>query len=243
MKLDILAIGVHPDDVELACAGTLLAHIALGKKVGILDLTEGEMGTRGTPEGRLEEAKASAEILGLSVRENASMSDVFFQNNSGHQLQLIHYIRKYRPDVVLANAINDRHPDHARAAELIRDSCFYSGLRKIETLDSEGNPQEAWRPKQVFHFVQDRYIKPDFIVDITPYWAKKREAILAFKSQFFVPEYQATSTEPQSYISTPDFLNFLEARAAEFGHAIGVKYGEGFTSDRALGVSDLTTFI
>ena len=243
MKLDILAIGVHPDDVELACSGTLLAHIALGKKVGILDLTEGEMGTRGTPEGRLEEAKASAQILGISVRENASMGDVFFQNNSGHQQQLIHYIRKFRPEVVLANAINDRHSDHGRAAALIRDSCFYSGLRKIESMDNDGHFQEAWRPKQVFHYIQDRYIKPDFIVDITPYWAKKREAILAFKSQFFVPEYQASSTEPQSYISTPDFLEFLEARAIEFGHAIGVKYGEGFTSDRALGVSDLTMFI
>lgn len=242
MKLDILAIAIHPDDVELGCAGTLLAQIALGKKVGILDLTRGELGTRGTPEGRLAEADAAGQILGVSVRENAGMADGFFRNDEAHQREIIPYIRRYQPDIVLANAFNDRHPDHGRASELIYESCFYSGLRMIETLDESGEPQEAWRPKNVFHFIQDRYIQPDFVVDITPYWNKKVEAMLAFESQFFVPNANADNSEPQSYISSPEFLDFIRARAEEMGHSIGVKYGEGFTTRRQLGVVDLSVF-
>ena len=241
MKLDILAIAVHPDDIELGCAGTLMAQIALGKKVGILDLTRGELGTRGTPEGRLQEAADAARIMGVAVRENAGMADGFFQNDEAHQRQLISFIRTYQPDIVLSNAIEDRHPDHGRAAQLIYDSCFYSGLRRIETEDAKGTPQAEWRPRQLFHFIQDRYITPDFVVDITPYWERKKEAMLAFKSQFYIPSYD--SDEPQSYISSPEFLEFIKARAEEMGHAIGVKYGEGFTSGRRLGVRDLSAFI
>jgi N-acetylglucosamine malate deacetylase 1 len=243
MKLDILAIAVHPDDVELGCAGTLLSQMAQGKKVGILDLTRGELGTRGTPELRIHEANEAARIMGIDVRENAGMADGFFQNDLEHQKIIIQYLRKYQPDIVLANATGDRHPDHGRASRLIEESCFYSGLRMFTTTNESGQVQEAWRPRQVFHYIQDRYITPDFIVDITPYWDKKVEAMLAFKSQFFVPEYQEESNEPQSYISSPEFLGFIEARAQEMGHAIGVKYGEGFTSLRKLGVRDLTTFI
>lgn len=243
MKLDILAITAHPDDVELCSAGTLLAQMALGKKVGIIDLTRGELGTRGTPEGRLQEGLDSAKILNIDVRDNVGMADGFFRNDEEHQKRLIPYIRKYRPDIVITNAINDRHPDHGRGAELVVDSCFYSGLRMIETLDENGKPQEAWRPKNVFHSIQDRYITPDFIVDITDFHDKKVEAICAFKSQFFNPQYDEKSGEPQSYISSPEFLDFIIARAKEMGHAIGVKYGEGFTSYRKLGVKDLSTFL
>ncbi|TDB66944.1 bacillithiol biosynthesis deacetylase BshB1 [Arundinibacter roseus] len=243
MKLDILAIAAHPDDVELSCSGTLMAQIALGKKVGILDLTHGELGTRGTPALRLLEAEAAAKIMGVSVRENAGIPDGFFQNNEDTQKILIHYLRKYQPDIVLANAVDDRHPDHGRGAQLIHESCFYSGLRRVETFDADGSPQKEWRPRQVFHAIQDKYINPDFVVDITPYWEKKKEAMLAFQSQFFVPSYQTQSDEPQSYISSPEFLDFIKARAEEMGHAIGVKYGEGFTSKRRLGVTDISVFI
>jgi N-acetylglucosamine malate deacetylase 1 len=242
MKLDILAIAVHPDDVELGCAGTLLAQMALGKKVGILDLTCGELGTRGTPAGRVLEAAEAASILGIKIRDNAGLADGFFRNDEAHQRAIIPYIRQYQPDIVLANAFSDRHPDHGRASDLIAESCFYSGLRMIETLDQAGNPQHAWRPRNVFHFIQDRYIKPDFVVDITPHWQKKVEAMLAFKSQFYVPEAAANSAEPQSYISSPEFLDFIRARAEEMGHAIGVKYGEGFTTKRQLGVVDISAF-
>lgn len=243
MKLDILAIATHPDDVELGCAGTLLAQMALGKKVGILDLTRGELGTRGTPEGRLREAENAAKILGIEIRDNAGLADGFFKNDEAHQLAIIPYIRKYQPDIVLANAIRDRHPDHGRGAELIYESCFYSGLRMIETKDESGNIQEVWRPKNVFHFIQDRYIEPDFVVDITPFYDTKIEAMLAFETQFFVPkENRIDDSEPQSYISSPEFLDFIRARAEEMGHAIGVKYGEGFTSQRQLGVKDLSVF-
>lgn len=242
MKLDILAITAHPDDVELCCAGTLLSQIALGKKVGIVDLTRGELGTRGTPEGRLQEAQHAAEILKVQVRENVGLADGFFENNEAHQKAIIPFIRKYQPDIVITNAIDDRHPDHGRGGRLVSDSCFYSGLRMIKTFDEQGNEQEAWRPKQVFHTVQDRYIMPDFVVDITAFHDKKIEAIHAFKSQFHVPEYTGEG-EPQSYISTPEFLEFVIARAKEMGHAIGVTFGEGFTTARKLGVRDLSVFI
>lgn len=243
MKLDILAITAHPDDVELCCAGTLLAQMALGKKVGIVDLTRGELGTRGTPEGRIQEAANAAAVLNIKIRDNVGLADGFFQNIESQQKAIIPYIRKYQPDIVITNAIDDRHPDHGRGAQLVADSCFYSGLRMIETFDEQGNKQEAWRPRLVFHAIQDRYIKPDFVVDITTFHEQKIEAIRAFKSQFFNSEYDVNSNEPQSYISSPAFLEFIIARAEEMGHAIGVKYGEGFTTRRMLGVQDLSSFI
>lgn len=239
MKLDLLAISAHPDDVELGCAGTILASLDQGRKVGILDLTRGELGTRGTPEIRIGEAEAAARILGVSIRDNVGISDGFFQNDPANQLAIIPYIRKYRPEIVLANAIDDRHPDHGKGAKLIYDACFLAGLRRIETVNEEGNAQEAWRPKFIYHFIQDRYIKPDFVVNITPYWKKKEEAIRAFRSQFYDPN----SEEPNSYISSPEFLDFVEARSKEYGHAIGVKYAEGFTTQRILGTNDLWTLI
>ncbi|WP_353720786.1 bacillithiol biosynthesis deacetylase BshB1 [Dyadobacter sp. 676] len=242
MKLDILAVTAHPDDVELCCAGTLLAQIALGKKVGIVDLTRGELGTRGTPEGRIQEGLDAARILGVEVRENVELADGFFRNNEAHQKAIIPFIRKYRPEIVITNAVHDRHPDHGRGGQLVSDACFYSGLRMVKTYDERGDEQEAWRPKQVFHSIQDRYIDPDFIVDITEFHDRKIEAIKAFKSQFHVPGYKGNN-EPQSYISTPEFLEFIIARAQEMGHAIGVKYGEGFTTARKLGVKDLSVFL
>ncbi|MGV3600037.1 MAG: bacillithiol biosynthesis deacetylase BshB1 [Dyadobacter fermentans] len=242
MKLDILAITAHPDDVELCCAGTLLAQIALGKKVGIIDLTRGELGTRGTPEGRIQEGLDAARILGVEVRENAGLADGFFKNDEEHQKAIIPFIRKYQPEIVITNAINDRHPDHGRGAALVAEACFYSGLRMVKTFDEQGNEQEAWRPKNVFHSIQDRYINPDFIVDITAFHDQKIEAVKAFKSQFHVPDYKGEG-EPQSYISSPEFLEFIIARAQEMGHAIGVKYGEGFTTARKLGVRDLSVFL
>lgn len=242
MKLDILAITAHPDDVELCCAGTLLAQIALGKKVGIVDLTRGELGTRGTPEGRIQEGLDAARILGVQVRENVGLADGFFKNDEAHQKTIIPFIRKYQPDIVITNAVDDRHPDHGRGGALVAEASFYSGLRMIKTHDEQGNEQQPWRPKQVFHSIQDRYINPDFIVDITDFHDKKIEAIKAFKSQFHVPEYKGEG-EPQSYISSPEFLEFIIARAQEMGHAIGVKYGEGFTTARKLGVRDLSVFI
>ncbi|QRQ99485.1 bacillithiol biosynthesis deacetylase BshB1 [Dyadobacter sandarakinus] len=243
MKLDILAITAHPDDVELCCAGTLLSQMALGKKVGIVDLTRGELGTRGTPEGRIAEALRAAEIMNIDVRENVGLADGFFQNNEAHQKAIIPFIRKYQPDIVITNAASDRHPDHGRAGQLVAESCFYSGLRMVKTLDENGVEQEAWRPRQVFHAIQDRYIKPDFIVDITDVHEKKVQAMLAFQSQFHVPAYNSDSNEPQSYISTPEFLEFVIARAREFGHAIGATFGEGFTTARALGIRDLSAII
>lgn len=239
MKLDLLAISAHPDDVELGCAGTILAALEQGRRVGILDLTRGELGTRGTPEIRLQEAEAAAKVLGVSIRDNVGLLDGFFHNDPPNQIALVPYIRKYRPEIVLANAIDDRHPDHGKGARLIYDACFISGLRRIETMGDDGRPQEAWRPKFIYHFIQDRYIKPDFIVDITPHWKKKEEAIRAFRSQFYDPN----SNEPNSYISSPEFLEFLEARSKEYGHAIGVKYGEGFTTQRIIGVDNLWSLI
>jgi hypothetical protein len=218
MKLDILVMAAHPDDAELAVSGTIASAIAQGKKVGIVDFTRGELGTRGTPEIRLAESAAATKILGIHARENLGLADGFFQNDRESQLKLIDVIRKYQPDIVLANALEDRHPDHGKGAALAIDACFLSGLRKIET------GLAAWRPKHVYHYIQDRYLKPDFVVDISAHWATKEAAIRAFKSQFFDPN----STEPASYISSPDFLAFVEARAQEMGHKIGVKYGEGF---------------
>ena len=233
-KLDILVIASHPDDAELGCSGTIASQIAKGKKVGIVDLTQGEMGTRGTPEVRMQEAEAAAEILGVSARENMKFKDVFFEDDDWHRLELIRVIRKYRPEIVLANAIRDRHPDHGKGSQLATSACFMSGLRKIETT-FEGQNQEPWRPKHVYHYIQNNYIEPDFIVDITDYWDIKIKSILAFQSQFFDP----SSKEPESFISNPDFLPFIEARGRDFGHRIMRTYGEGFTSERYLGVDDI----
>ncbi|MEN0055780.1 MAG: bacillithiol biosynthesis deacetylase BshB1 [Mucilaginibacter sp.] len=235
LKLDILVLSVHPDDAELGCSGTILKHVALGKKVGIVDLTRGELGTRGSVEIREQEAAASSEILGLTIRENLGIPDGFFENTREYQLKVIAAIRKYQPEIILTNAYYDRHPDHARSSDLVDTSAFLAGLRKIETFEN-GEAQEAWRPKQVLHFIQDNYIKPDIIIDVTDYWDKKIASIKAFGSQFYNPEWEG---EPQTYISSPEFINVVAARAQEFGKSIQVKYAEGFTSRKILGVDNL----
>jgi bacillithiol biosynthesis deacetylase BshB1 len=236
IKLDILVMAAHPDDAELSCSGTILSYIAQGKKVGIVDFTRGEMGTRGTPEIRLQESNEATKILELHARENLELADGFFQNDQASQLILMEVIRRYRPEIVLANALEDRHPDHGKGAKLAIDACFLSGLRMIHTIDSHSkSEQSAWRPKHVYHYIQDRYLEPDFVIDITEHWETKERSIRAFKSQFFDP----TSTEPNSYISSPDFLSFIQARAQEMGHKIGVKYGEGFQSQKTMQVTDL----
>ena len=233
-KLDILVIAAHPDDAELGCSGTIAAHIAKGYKVGIVDLTHGEMGTRGTPEIRLQESAEAARILSLSARENLGFKDIYFKDDEAHQLELIKVIRKYQPEIVLANAITDRHPDHGKGSSLASNACFMSGLRKIET-ELDGVAQQAWRPKFVYHYIQNNYIQPDFIVDISAHWDTKVASIMAFKSQFYDP----SSQEPSSFISSPEFLPFVESRSREFGHRIMVKYGEGFTVERFIGVDNL----
>jgi bacillithiol biosynthesis deacetylase BshB1 len=238
MKLHILAIGAHPDDVELGCTGTLINHIRKGQKVGVLDLTEGELGSRGTVQTRYEEAQASARVLGLSMRANLQMADGFFSNDKEHQLRIIRILRHYRPELVLANSLADRHPDHGKAGRLIADACFFSGLRKIET-EWEGASQQAWRPKKVFHYIQDRFSEPDLIVDISSSFEQKMEAISCFKTQFF----NDSSDEPETYISTPGFLDKIRNRASQLGHRIGVAYGEGFHIESRIGVSDLDQLI
>jgi N-acetylglucosamine malate deacetylase 1 len=238
MKLDILVFAAHPDDAELSCSGTIASQVSKGRKVGIIDLTRGELGTRGSADIRDREAAASAKILGLHIRENALFADAFFNNDDAHIYELVRFIRKYQPAIVLANAIHDRHPDHGRGSELASRACFLSGLRKIET--KLGNKiQKEWRPKSVYHYIQDRYIAPDFVVDISKHWDKKVKSIKAFKSQFHDPD----SKEPLTYISDPEFFNFIEARAREMGHAIGVKYGEGFTKEKQVGVRDIFDLI
>lgn len=234
MKLDILAIGVHPDDIELSCSGTILKHIALGKKCGILDLTSGELGTRGSGELRLEEASNSAKILGVSMRDNLRMADGFFQNDKEHQLQIIKKIREYQPEVILCNAIFDRHPDHGRSAALVSEACFYSGLIRIETQLNSVN-QQSWRPKAVYHYIQDRQVKPDFVVDITDFLEKKMEAIQAFKSQFYNPD----SKEPESPISMKNFFDLVKGKMRTLGRDAGFEYAEGFTVERTIGVKNL----
>jgi bacillithiol biosynthesis deacetylase BshB1 len=234
MKLDILAIGAHPDDIELSCGGTILSHISQGLKVGILDLTRGEMGTRGTIASRAAEAAAAAQIMGVSVRENAGFADGFFVNDKEHQLALIRYIRKYSPDIILTNATHDRHPDHARSAQLTEDAAFLSGLSKVET-SWDGEPQRAHRPRSVYHYIQSLDIAPDFAVDISPFFDKKIEAVRAYKSQFHDPE----SKEPDTFISSPEFLDLIRGRAAHFGVPLGVRYAEGYTIKRLIGVYNL----
>ena len=238
MKLDILAFAAHPDDVELSCAGTLLRHIQAGKKVGVVDLTQGELGSRGSVALRKEEAAKASAILGIHYRHNLGMRDGFFTIDEAHQRLIIEQIRLCRPEIVLANAVSDRHIDHGRAATLVAEACFLSGLRQIKT-DWEGVAQEAWRPRAVYHYIQDRYLKPDLVVDITEQFATKLEAIKAFGSQFYDPN----SAEPMTPISRPDFLDFIEARAREMGRLVPVTYGEGFTVERAPGVVDLTQLL
>ena len=239
MKLDILAFASHPDDIELGCAGTLIAHIADGKKVGIIDLTRGELGTRGTPESRIEESEAASEIMGISARENLGFADAFFINDKEHQLKVIEKIRKYQPELVIMNAIHDRHPDHGKGSTLVSEACFKAGLKMIKTVDEAGEEQLAWRPKAVYHYIQDRFITPDVVVDVTAHWEKKMETIMAFKSQFYNPD----DTSPNTYISSPEFLDFIEARAKEMGHSIGVTYGEGFTKERNIGIKSFFDLI
>ena len=241
IKLDILAIAVHPDDVELGCGGTLLMEKRNGKKTGVVDLTRGELGTRGTPELRAEEAARAAGILQLDVRENLGMADGFFRNDEEHQRHLIRAIRKYRPEIVLANALGDRHPDHGRAGHLISESCFLSGLRKIETVDNDGLPQEHWRPKYVFHYIQDRYVDPSFVYDVTPVFEQKIESIRAYTSQFHSATY--TKDEPQTYISSPEFLNAVIGRHQMFGKMIGVPYAEGFITEKMTGIRDFDALV
>lgn len=231
MKLDILAFGAHPDDIELSAGGTLAKHIQLGKKIGIVDLTKGELGTRGTAEIRAEEAAAAKEVLGLALRENLGLPDGFLENKSEYKMEIVRSIRRFKPQAILANATEDRHPDHAKAAVLVSDSCFLAGLIKLKT-EWEGSLQEGWRPEIVFHYIQERYIEPDLVVDITDQFDLKMEAISSYKSQF----YDADSSEPETKISSKGYLEFLKIRASEMGEKIGVKYGEGFTVYKDLGV-------
>lgn len=239
MKLDILAIGSHPDDVELGCSGTLISEIKRGKKIGIIDLTQGELGTRGTIETRYQEAADSAKIMGVSVRENLKMRDGFFRNDEAHQMQLIQVIRKYQPEIVIGNILEDRHPDHGRAGWLIYDACFFSGLRQIKTLDANGGEQEKWRPKMLLHYIQDRFYEPDIIIDVSDVWEQRMEAVKAFRTQF-LPD---GSNDPQTYISSPEFMEALTARARSLGKRIGVKYGEGFVSKKNIGLRNLDALI
>ena len=234
MKLDILVFSVHPDDAELACAGTILKHIAAGKQVGIVDLTRGELGTRGSAEIRDQEATASARILALQFRENLGMKDGFFRNDEEHQIKIIEMIRKYQPEIVLSNALHDRHPDHGRAGDLIFDASFLSGLTKVKTFYNDTD-QQAWRPRMILQYIQDRYIEPDILIDVTDFWDKKMDAIKAFSTQFFNSDIEGENT----YISSPEFLMVIEARAREFGKYIGSTYAEGFTSRKYLGVDNL----
>jgi N-acetylglucosamine malate deacetylase 1 len=240
MKLDILAIGVHPDDVELGCSGTLINEIKLGKKVGVLDLTQGELGTRGTVETRYDEAASASEIMGIHWRGNLKMRDGFFRNDEDHQLKIISVLRKFRPDIVIGNILTDRHPDHGRAGRLIADACFLSGLVKIQTLE-EGKPQNKWRPKQLLHYMQDWYHEPDLLVDISDVFDQRMKAIDAYSTQFHTG--QEPGTGPQTYISTPDFRDAVIARARMLGKRIGVKFAEGFITEKKIGIRNLDALI
>ncbi len=233
MKVDILAFGAHPDDVELSASATLLKHIQQGKKVALVDLTQGELGSRGTIETRYEEAKAASKILGIEDRVNLKMADGFFEHTQENLLKIVEQIRHFKPEIVLANAVEDRHPDHGKGSKLVSDACFLAGLVKIKT-NLNGEDQLPHRPKVVYHYIQDRYIKPDFVIDVTGFEEQKFESIRAYKTQFFDPN----STEPQTPISGKDFFEFLKGRMSEFGRSIGVQYAEGFTVERLLGVDN-----
>lgn len=238
MKLDILAFGAHPDDVELGCGATIAKEVSLGKKIGIIDLTRGELGTRGTADIRDKEAALAAKILGIQVRENLRFRDGFFINDEKHQLEIIKMIRKYQPEIVLCNAIDDRHIDHAKGSKLVSDACFLSGLRRIET-EFDGVKQEAWRPKLVYHYIQWKNIEPDFVVDVTGFVDKKVEAIMAYSSQFF----DSNSKEPVTPIATKNFLDSLHYRSQDLGRLIGTDFGEGFTVERYVAVNSLGDLI
>lgn len=241
MKLDILAIGVHPDDVELGCSGTLINEIKKGKKAGIVDLTQGELGTRGTIETRYNEAANAAMIMGVQIRENLKMRDGFFENDEEGKLKIISVIRKYQPNIVIANVLHDRHPDHGRAGKMIAECSFLAGLAKIETTDENGNPQPRWRPAYVLHYIQDWYHEPDLLIDISDVFDQRMEAVKAYTTQFH--SGTDNSTEPQTYISTPDFLDSVIARARMFGKRIGVKYAEGFITEKKIGIRNLDALI
>ncbi|MDC1465962.1 bacillithiol biosynthesis deacetylase BshB1 [Polaribacter sp.] len=238
MKLDILAFGAHPDDIELGCGATIAKEVSLGKKVGIVDLTQGELGTRGSAELRMIEANNAAKILGVSVRENVGFADGFFTNDKKHQLEIIKMIRKYQPDIVLCNAIDDRHIDHGKGSKLVSDACFLSGLVKIET-ELEGKQQDKWRPKQVYHYIQWKNIAPDFVIDVTGFINKKQAAVLAYSSQFYDPN----SKEPESPITSKTFIESINYRARDLGRLIGVEYAEGFTSERYVAAENLSKLI
>lgn len=238
MKLDILAFGAHPDDVELGCSGTLAKEISLGKKIGIVDLTRGELGTRGSVVIRNEEARKATEVLGITVRENLDMRDGFFVNDEKHQLEVIKMIRKYHPEIVICNAIDDRHIDHGKGSKLVSDACFLSGLRRIETT-VDGKLQEPWRPKTVYHYIQWKNIEPDFVVDISAFIKIKTAAILAYSSQFYDPN----SNEPETPIATKTFLESIHYRSQDLGRLVGVEYAEGFTVERYLAVNSLSDLI
>lgn len=238
MKLDILAIGAHPDDVEMSCGATIAKEVAKGKKVGILDLTRGELGTRGSAKIREEEAKEAAKILGVVVRDNLGLADGFFENDRASRIELVKIIRKYRPEIVFCNAIYDRHIDHGRGSNLASDACFLSGLRKIETI-YEGSPQQEWRPKQVYHYIQWKEIKPDVVVDVTGFMDKKLESVHAYKSQF----YDVKSIEPETPISSKNTLDSLSYRNQNLGRLIGTEAGEGFTVERYAAVDSIFDLI
>jgi bacillithiol biosynthesis deacetylase BshB1 len=237
-KLDILAFGAHPDDIEMGCGATLAKHIRLGKKVGLIDLTLGELGTRGTVETRLKEAETAVKILGSQIRENLKMADGFFANDKPHQLSIIKTLRKYRPDIVLANSLIDRHPDHARAARLVADACFLSGLAKIET-ENNGSKQLSWRPKSIYHYLQFKSHAPSFVIDVSGFMEIKMNAIRAHQSQF----HDKNSKEPETFISQADFLNSLAERASDLGRTIGVQHAEGFMSERILAVDSFSDLL
>jgi N-acetylglucosamine malate deacetylase 1 len=232
-KLDILVFGAHPDDVELGCGATVSKHVSLGKKVGIIDLTRGELGTRGSAELRDKEAAKAAAILGVELRENMSFKDGFFTNDESHQMELVKVIREYRPEIVLCNAAFDRHPDHGKGSDLISDACFLAGLRKVET------GQEAWRPKSVYHYIQFKPIEPDFVVDVSDYMEQKIEAVQAYASQFFDPNSQ----EPETIISSQGFLDSVKYRASDLGRLSGVKYAEGFTVEKLPVIDSLDSLL
>ncbi|MFT4612322.1 MAG: bacillithiol biosynthesis deacetylase BshB1 [Glaciecola sp.] len=234
MKLDILAFGAHPDDIELGCGGTIAKEIANGKKVGLIDLTRGELGTRGTAQTRDQEASDASKILGVTVRENLGFADGFFINDKEHQLKVIEMVRKYKPDIVLCNAIDDRHIDHGKGSKLVSDACFLSGLLKIET-QLDGNSQDKWRPKQVYHYIQWKHIEPDFAVDISGYIDIKMASVAAYKTQFYDPN----NTEPETPITSKNFTDSIKYRAGDLGRLIGADYAEGFTVERYLAVDSL----
>jgi bacillithiol biosynthesis deacetylase BshB1 len=235
-KLDILAIVAHPDDAELCAGGTLIKMCRMGKRVGIVDLTKGDLGSRGTPEIRMKEAAAASEILGIVARDNLGYRDGFFRNDEEHQKGVIRMIRRFQPEILIANSLADRHPDHARAAQLVKESAFYSGLRMIKT-EWKGEVQEHWRPKKIFHFIQDQYLEPDFVVDITEHFEDKLKAMRAYGTQFFNPNDK--SDDPVTHISSQHFWDFMDARARTMGHKIGVTYGEGFQCEGSIRVNDL----